>query len=94
MKFEQCSFERFDGKGYKKTKNFMFLEKFMNSGLPCVIVTEHNYANASSCENALRKSVERFHMNDILVRIYNGEVFLIRKSELEAYRKRHKTEGQ
>ena len=93
MKFEPCSFERIDGVGYKKTKNFLLLEKFMNSGEPCVILKEYKHKNAYVCKETLKQSAIRFRMNDILVRVFDGEVYLIRKSDLEKYMKRQK-EGQ
>lgn len=83
MKFEPYQLDRIAGVGYKKTKNFTILEQFLDSNEPCAEIKEYVHRDCYSCANSLKRSVELFHMNDILVKVFGGRIFLIRKSELK-----------
>jgi hypothetical protein len=64
---------------FKNTKNQKILQEFIDSGLDCVKVEDYTHKSASICCGVLRKSAERFHMNNIEI-LYRGDsVYLIRK---------------
>lgn len=64
---------------YRHTKNQKILQDFIDSGLDCVKIEDYPHKSASVCCGVLRKSAERFHMNNIEI-LYRGEdVYLVRK---------------
>lgn len=67
---------------YKKTKNFELLSEFANSDYDCVMVKECNHSSVKSCVSSLRGSIQKFHMDNIIVIQRNGQVFLAKKSAM------------
>lgn len=65
---------------YKKTKNFDLLTEFANSDNDCCMVTDYTQKSAISCQASIRKSIERFKMDNVVVFVRKGRVFLAKKS--------------
>ena len=76
MKMVPCNFN--EVYVTKKTRNFMILESFANSGMDCVKLEDHGYCNAGSCVASLHNSIKNFHMYGIKAVVRKGEVYLIR----------------
>ena len=63
---------------YSRTSNLKILESFLESGLDCAKLEEWTHSSAYSCSASLRRSIQRFGMKGIKVKIRKGEVFLIK----------------
>lgn len=66
-------------KGYKHCGNQAILEEFDASGLDFVEVIDWPHKSSNICAAALRKSAERFRMNNIRIVNSGGHVYLVRE---------------
>lgn len=62
---------------YKKTKNLLILEEFMNSKDDCVMVEDYPHKSAHGCANALIASAKRFGFN-VTVLTRKEKVFMVK----------------
>lgn len=65
---------------YKKTKNFELLDEFAKSDYDCCVVKDYTHKSAFSCQTSLHHSISKFHMDNIIVFVRKGQVFLAKKS--------------
>lgn len=65
-------------KGYKKTKLQSLLEEFIALETPCVKVNckENEYASSSSAAASLYQAAKKFKMDNIKVKIIEGQVYI------------------
>lgn len=65
-------------KGYKKTKLQSLLEEFIALETPCVKVNckENEYASFSSAAASLYQAAKKFKMDNIKVKIIEGQVYI------------------
>ena len=68
--------------GYVKTKNYLILKEFIDSGLDCAKVEGWKHKNTHSIQWSLQASIKRYKLDGIKCIVVDGEVFLIKK-ELE-----------
>lgn len=82
MKLVQYDINKLIKKKRVRSNNLAILEEFMNSGLDCVKVEGFTNKNTKSCCNSLNLSIKRYGYKTIKSVTYGGEVFLVKKSEL------------
>ena len=82
MKLEKCELPK--RAFYKKTKMYLFLTEFIESGAKCARVNnwEEEYVNISSAQGALKAAEKRYNYPQIKVVVVNKEVYLINTSFL------------
>ena len=67
---------------YGETKVFGMLYKFVNSGAPVAEVCTDNYASANSLSANIRRAVNAFHF-DVVVVQRKGKVYIINPGQIE-----------
>lgn len=82
MKLEKCELPK--RAFYKKTKLYLFLTEFIESGAKCARVTnwEKEYANTTSILATMKAATKRYNFPQIKVTTVNKEVYLINTSFL------------
>ena len=82
MKLEKCELPK--QAFYKKTKLYLFLTEFIESGAKCARVTnwEKEYASTTSVMATMRVATKRYNFPQIKVIMVNKEVYLINTSFL------------
>lgn len=63
---------------YKQTKNHKLLTDFLESGLDCVELVDHDYNSANSAYTSLTRSMQRFGIHGIRIIVRKDRVFLVR----------------
>ena len=82
MEFEKCELPK--RAFYKKTKMYLFLTEFIESGAKCARVTnwEKEYANTASVRGSMKAATKRYNFPQIKVSTVNKEIYLINTSFL------------
>lgn len=82
MKLEKCELPK--RAFYKKTKMYLFLTEFIESGAKCARVTnwKEEYTNISSAQGAIKAAAKRYNYPQIKVGVVNKEIYLINTSFL------------
>lgn len=82
MKLEKCELPKREF--YKKTKMYLFLTEFIESGAKCARVTnwEKEYVSTTSIMSAMKAATKRYNFPQIKVSMVNKEVYLINTSFL------------
>lgn len=82
MKFEKCELPKLEF--YKKTKLYLFLTEFIESGAKCARATnwEKEYANTASILATMKAATKRYNYPQIKVCVVNKEIYLINTSFL------------
>lgn len=85
MRMVECDIKDvvYSKNGYKRTKNFEFIMKFLESGMDCVKVEEYTNKDAKSCASALNISIKKFNLTGARAILSNGEVYLVRADKIE-----------
>lgn len=66
-------------RGYKKTKNQVIIDEFIESGLDCAKLEGWTNKDAGSCATSINISIKRFKKTGIRCISMKGEVYLIRE---------------
>lgn len=82
MNLEKCELPK--RAFYKKTKLYLFLTEFIESGAKCARVTNwgKEYANTASMMATMKAATKRYNFTQIKVSTVNKEVYLINTSFL------------
>lgn len=82
MNFEKCELPK--RTFYKKTKMYLFLTAFVESGAKCARVTnwEEEYVSLSSAQASIKTATKRYNFPQIKVGAINKELYLINTSFL------------
>ena len=76
MKMVPCNLEKTTF--YKRTKNYMLFEEFLNGDADCVQLVDHVHTSAKTCQSCLTNSLRWFRINNIKVVIRGEDVFLVK----------------
>lgn len=64
--------------GFKETKNYDIIMRFVESDHECVKVEGWTHVSACSCTASLNKSIQTFNKSGIKALTYKGEVYLVK----------------
>lgn len=82
MNFEKCELPK--RAFYKKTKMYLFLTEFIESGAKCARVTnwEEKYASISSASGSMNAAIKRYNFPQVKISVANKGLYLINTSFL------------
>lgn len=73
------NYEEVIGRFYNRTKNYIVLDDFLNSGEKCCLYEGWTAADAGSAASSLLQSAHRYHLDLIDVVSRGDKVYIIRK---------------
>lgn len=78
MKFEACSKELYNFKGYTNTSNMRLLDDFMHSEHDCVRIVDHRWSSAKSGYGSILNSIRNYKYGGVKVFTRGGEIYLVK----------------
>lgn len=66
-------------RGYKPTKNYEILMRFVESKIECVKIEDYPHTSIDSCQASFSSSIKRYRLTNVVrCSRYKGELYLIR----------------